>query len=299
MHVSVRYLNILWLLGSSTIALAGSSDRDWASLVGQRFTAQRDVVYRRIGTRELKLDFYIPYDRKPGPTVLYIHGGGWENGSKEQYVLWYLPYLQLGLRVVAVQYRLSGEAAAPAGVEDCRCAFRWVTQNGAKYGVDPDRIVVSGGSAGGHLALLTAMRSGGIECPEHSGPEPHAAAVINYYGATDLNALLNSSLASVRRWLRDAPDVPALARQLSPMTWVKPGLPPILSIHGDADKTIPHQQSADLHHALDAAQVPNELITIHGGAHGRHTWTDADTLRVQRAIERFLRRNKLLGVARR
>ena len=83
------------------------------------------------------------------------------------------------------------------------------------------------------------------------------------------------------------------------MTWVKPGLPPILSIHGDADKTIPHQQSADLHRALDAAQVPNELITIHGGAHGRHTWTDSDTLRVQRAIERFLRRNKLLGVARR
>lgn len=299
MHVSVQYLNILALLGSSTLAFGGDSARDWASLVVQRFTAQRDVVYRRIGTRELKLDFYVPYDHKPGPSVLYIHGGGWENGSKEQYVLWYLPYLQLGLRVVAVQYRLSGEAPAPAGVEDCRCAFRWVVKNGAKYGVDPDRIVLSGGSAGGHLALLTAMSSGGIECPDHDGPEPRAAAVISYYGAADLAALLPSGLPSVRRWLRAAPNPQVLARQLSPLTWVKPGLPPILSIHGDADKTIPYQQSVDLRRALNAAGVPNELITIPGGAHGRHTWTDKDTLRVQRAIERFLRRQHLTGVSRR
>lgn len=297
MHVSVQYLNIAFLVGSSLAAWGGQSDRDWASLVGQRFTAQRDVVYRRIGTRELKLDFYVPYDHKPGPTVLYIHGGGWENGSKEQYVLWCLPYLQLGLRVVAVQYRLSGEAPAPAAVEDCRCAFRWVVRNGAKYGVDPDRIVVSGGSAGGHLALLTAMGSGGIECPEHDGPAPRAAAVIDYYGATDLAALLPAGLPSVRRWLRAAPDAPALARQLSPLTWVKPGLMPILAIHGDADKTIPYQQSVELRRALNTAGVPNELITVHGGAHGRHTWTDRDTLRVQRAIERFLRRHRLAGAA--
>jgi acetyl esterase/lipase len=297
MHTTVRYLNIMLLLGSSTLALAQSSARDWASLAGQRFTAERDVVYRRAGGRDLKLDFYIPYDRKPGPAILYIHGGGWQTGSKEQYVLWYLPYLELGMRVVAVQYRLSGEALAPAGVEDCRCAFRWVVQNGAKYGVDPARIVISGGSAGGHLALLTAMGSGGIECPDRSGPEPHAAAVINYYGESDLVAPLKDGSPSVRRWLGDGPGVAELARQLSPQAWVKPGLPPVLTLHGDADQAVPYQQSVDLHRALSRAGVPNELVTIPGGAHGRHTWTDADTLRVQRAIENFLGRYKLLGIA--
>jgi acetyl esterase/lipase len=67
--------------------------RDWASLVGQRFRAERDVVYKRAGNFEARLDLYIPYDNRPGPTALYIHGGGWANGSKEQYVLWFLPYL--------------------------------------------------------------------------------------------------------------------------------------------------------------------------------------------------------------
>lgn len=297
MHVCVHYMNIITLLSSSVFPSAQVSDRDWASLVGQRFTAQRDIVYRTAGGQQLKLDFYVPYDHKPGPTVLYIHGGGWQTGSKEQYVLWYLPYLELGLRVVAVQYRLSGVAPAPAAVEDCRCAFRWVVRNGARYGVDPNRIIVSGGSAGGHLALLTAYGSAGIECPEHEGPAPQAKAVIDYYGPTDLNAQLSTGDAPLRRWLRDAPDAAALATQISPVTWIKPGLPPTLIIHGDADKTVPLQQSLDLHQALTRAGVANELITIPGGAHGRHTWTDSDTIRVQRAIEQFLRENDLIEAA--
>ena len=91
---------------------AQDSARDWASLVGQRFRAERDVVYHTApGGIDLKLDLYIPYDKKPGPTIVYIHGGGWQTGSKEQYVLWYLPYLQLGYRIAAVQYRQIGRAS--------------------------------------------------------------------------------------------------------------------------------------------------------------------------------------------
>jgi len=71
------------------------------------------VVYKAAGRFQAKLDLYIRYDNKPGPTILYIHGGGWANGGKEQWVLWYLPYLELGMRVVSVQYRLSGVAPAP------------------------------------------------------------------------------------------------------------------------------------------------------------------------------------------
>lgn len=290
MNSVVHYLNILGVVASMGIAAepAPAPARDWAAIVGQRFRAERDVVYKNVAGTALKLDFYIPYDGKPGPTLLYIHGGGWQTGSKEQYVLWYLPYLAQGWRVAAVQYRLSGAAPAPAAIEDCRCAFRWVAQNGAKYGVDPKRIAITGGSAGGHLALMTAFSGTEFDrdCPE--GEAPRAIGVINYYGATDVEALRREGRPYLDKWLRGASDPSELARRISPLTWIKAGLPPVLTLHGDADKQIPYEQGVRLHKSLDAAGVRNQLVTIPGGGHGRHTWSDADTIRVQRAIERFL-----------
>lgn len=270
MNSTVRYVNTLLLC--VTASVAQESARDWASLVGQRFRAERDVVYRTVDGIQLKLDLYVPYKPVAGAAMLYIHGGGWQSGTKEQYVLWYLPYLQLGLPVVAVQYRLSGVAPAPAAVEDCRCAFRWVARNGAKYGIDPARIVITGGSAGGHLALITAMLDDSLDkaCGD-SGPAPKAAAVINYYGATDLPHLLGIGRDYAKKWFRGVQDPDALARRISPLTWVRPGLPPVLTLHGDADGSIPYEQATRLHDALGKAGVPNELVTIRGGAHGRHT----------------------------
>ncbi|MCW5962741.1 MAG: alpha/beta hydrolase [Bryobacterales bacterium] len=281
-------MNILLLLLAFP-GIAQETARDWASLVGQRFTARRDVVYRSTPQGELKLDFYVPYGKEPGPTMLYIHGGGWQTGTKEQYVLWYLPYLQLGLRVVAVEYRLSGRAPAPAAVEDCRCAFLWVAKHGREFGVDPERIVITGGSAGGHLALMTAMlddsfdKACGID-----GPPPKAMAVVNYYGATDLIPGWREQKPHFLKFFREVADPEALAKRLSPLTWVRAGMAPVLTIHGDADEMVPYGHSARFHQALEKAGVANELVTIPGGAHGRHTWTDADTIRVQRHIEAFL-----------
>lgn len=273
----------------------GQSARDWASLVGQRFQAVRDVVYRPLADGDLKLDLYVPYSRQPGATLFYIHGGGWQTGSKEQYVLWYLPYLQLGYRVVAVQYRLSGRAPAPAAVEDCRCAWLWVARNGEKYGIDPRRLVVTGGSAGGHLALMTAFLDEsfdgacGIE-----GPAPKPLAVVNYYGASDMTTLLKSAKPHYLKFFSGPGDPMETARRISPLTWVRSGLPPVLTLHGDADQTLPIEHALRLHEALTNVGVPNELVTIKGGAHGRHTWTDQDTLLVQQRIELFLGRHKAL-----
>ena len=294
MNSVVQYVNIL-ILGAIT-AMAQESARDWASLVGQRFRAERDVVYRTVDGVSLKLDLYVPYKPVSGPAMLYIHGGGWQTGSKEQYVLWYLPYLQLGLPVVAVQYRLSGAAPAPAAVEDCRCAFRWLARNGAKYGIDPARIVITGGSAGGHLALMTAMLDESFDAAcENPGPAPKAAAVINYYGATDMEHLLGLGRDYLKKWFRGSGDPNPLARRISPLTWVRRGVPPVLTIHGDADASIPYEHATRLHEALGKAGVANQLVTISGGAHGRHTWSDADTIRVQRAIESFLRTHRIIA----
>lgn len=291
------------VLASGVVALPAQPERgtsrSWATLVGQRLQTVRDVPYRTIDGKPLRLDLYVPYDRTPGPTVLYIHGGGWQNGSKEQYVLWYLPYLELGLRVVAVEYRLSGEAPAPAAVEDCRCAFRWVVNHAAGYGIDPRRVVVTGGSAGGHLALLTAFGSPGFEaaCAEAGLEEPKAQAVINYYGATDLVSLWQTEDASLRKWFHASSVPEALAERLSPLTFVRSGLPPVLTLHGDADTTIPYDQAVRLHRALTGRGVPNQLLTVRGGAHGRHQWSDSDILHAQQAIERFLRRHHILTAA--
>jgi acetyl esterase/lipase len=287
MNSVVQYVNIV-VLAAGLPLLAQQAARDWASLVGQEFHAVRDVVYRGTPQGDLRVDLYVPYDRKPGPAVLYIHGGGWQTGSKEQYVLWYLPYLQLGMRVVAVEYRLSGRAPAPAAVEDARCAFLWLARNGSKYGVDPERIVITGGSAGGHLALMTAMAGGAFDqACGHEGPAPRARAVINYYGATDLEPLLREGKPHRVKWFSGPGDQFELARRISPLTWIRPGLPPVITLHGDADEAIPHEQAERLHKGLTAAGVPNELVTIRGGAHGRHTWSGEDTIRVQRRIEGF------------
>ena len=290
MDSAVQYLNILLI--AALAAQAQESARDWASIVGQRFRAERDVVYRTVDGVPLKLDLYVPYKAaQRGPAMLYIHGGGWQTGSKEQYVLWYLPYLQLGLPVVAVQYRLSGLAPAPAAVEDSRCAFRWLAKNGPRFGIDPARIATTGGSAGGHLALITAMLDDSMDaaCGDGLAVPPKAVAVVNYYGATDLEHLLSLKRDYILKWFRGTAEASAVAKEISPLTWVRPGGPPVLTIHGDADASIPYEHATRLHAALDKAGVPNELITINNGAHGRHTWSDADTIRVQRAIETFLK----------
>ncbi len=290
-------IRVLLCAAVALSAVAGEdSARDWASLVGQRFRAERDVVYKKIGAFEAKLDFYIPYDNNPGPTVLYIHGGGWANGSKEQYVLWSLPYLQLGMRVVSVQYRLSRVAPAPAAVQDCRCALKFAARNAAKYGLDMQHLLVTGGSAGGHLALMTGMidASAGFDgdCPDGDAPKPKA--ILNYYGVTDVLGALDRKNASVLLWLRGLEDPRDIARRLSPLTYVRPDLPPILTIHGDADEMVSYSDATRLHSALNEARVPNELLTIPGGRHGRFRWSDADTIKVQRTIEAFLRKHQVI-----
>lgn len=120
---------------------------------------------------------------------------------------------------------------------------------------------------------------------------------VPYYGATDLVALWRTEDASLRKWFHGSAVPEALAERLSPLTFVRSGLPPVLTLHGDADTTIPYDQAVRLHDALTGRGVPNQLLTVRGGTHGRHTWTDPDTLHAQQAIERFLRRHHILPAA--
>ena len=110
--------------------------------VATGYSLTPNVTYHRAGGRDLTLDVYRPRGAAgPNPTLIYIHGGGWTNGSKEASALTFLPYLEMGWSVVNVAYRLADAAHAPAAVEDCRCALRWVYRNAERMGFDdrPDR----------------------------------------------------------------------------------------------------------------------------------------------------------------
>jgi acetyl esterase/lipase len=178
----------------------------------------------------------------------------------------------MGWNVVNVEYRLARVSLAPAAVEDCMCALRWVIHNAKQYNVDINRVVVTGNSAGGHLALTTGMipASAGLdrECP---GTEVlKVAAIVNWYGITDVADLLDGDNMKTYAvtWLGSMPNRVEIAKRVSPLTYVRPGLPPIISIQGDADPTVPYSHSLRLQDALEKAGVPHKLVTVPGGLHG-------------------------------
>jgi acetyl esterase/lipase len=226
-----------------------------------------------------------------------MHGGFWVAGNiagnKEGAILPLLPWMEMGWNVVNVEYRLGAAARALAALEDCFCALRCLS--GQIYNIDTSRIVVTGESAGGHLALAlgTIPESEGLDRECAGAPLPKVAAVINWFGISDVPDVIDGphrANAAVR-WFGSLPNRMEIARRVSPLTYVRPGLPPILTVHGDADTTVPYQQAVRLHEALAKVNVPNQLVTIPGGKHGNFTPEEREKIYV--TIREFLAKNGL------
>ena len=190
---SALILAALVVLPSGVLAQLDDTQA-WASHLSNQYQVLPNVTYLTASNRDNKVDLYLPRGTdSPAPVLVYIHGGGWVGGSKESSVLRLIPWMEMGWAVVNVQYRLGEVSLAPAAVEDCLCALRWIIRNASNYNIDPERIVVTGNSAGGHLALTTGMvpASAGLDrqCP---GSETlSVAAIINWYGITDVGDLLD------------------------------------------------------------------------------------------------------------
>ena len=266
--------------------------------VSNQYDVTPNVTYHVASNHENKLDLYVPSDATgPTPVLMYIHGGGWVGGTKESRVLRILPYLEMGWAVVNVEYRLGSVARAPAAVEDVLCALRWVIQNAEQYNLDTSRIVTTGNSAGGHLALTTGMipASAGLdrECP--GSEELSVAAIINWYGITEVGDLLDgaNTRSYAVEWMGSLENRFEIAERVSPMTYVRAGLPPTLTIHGDADPTVPYQHAIALHEKLDELGVSNVLHTVPGGGHGG--FNREQTLAIFETIRRFLSQHGLGG----
>jgi len=230
-------------------------------------------------------------------------------GTKESATLLLLPYMQMGWSIVNVEYRLTDVALAPAAVEDSRCALRWVYKNAKQYNFDVRKIVVTGNSAGGHLALITGMlppsagfdntcagdRTGGSNPPGPNNTEElKVAAVVDWYGISDVNDLLSGpNIKSYAvAWLGAMLNREEIATRVSPITYVRAGIPPIISVHGDTDPTVPYSQKQRFHQALDRMGAAHELVTVPGGRHGG--FTDAEQMKNFAAIRAFLAKHNIL-----
>lgn len=281
MRYFVRTIFVIMLLGIGPLS---SAQERWPDYMAIEYDILPNLTYAVANNIELKLDVHLPKNRKNGvPVLVYFHGGGWVDGRKERNNWYLLPYLSMGFAVVNVEYRIARQSLAPAAVEDVRCALRWVHTNAETYSFDRKRIVLTGPSAGAHLALIGGMLPQGSvfdhQCAtsestrwkEPTEPALSVAAIINWYGITDVSDILSGPNAKhyVMEWFGALPHAATLAKEVSPLTYVRSGLPPIISIHGDADNIVPYQtQAVPLHKALTEVGVANQLITVKGGQHG-------------------------------
>jgi acetyl esterase/lipase len=243
----------------------------------------------------LLLDLYLPAKtpERPLPVVLWIHGGGWKSGTKENCPLTWLA--AEGYAVVSLGYRLSWLARWPAPLDDARDALRWLRSNAAKHQLDAGRMVVAGGSSGANLAGVVGT------APRPAGEAVSSAVrgVIDFYGASDVltmpvnvpsaerrDAVLAQSNAAklLGGIVRDRPE---LARQMSTLYQVSADDPPFLIIHGDQDPQVPLVQSERLHATLQATGVASELVVLKGAGHGGPAFAAPE---VKQKIRGFLQR---------
>jgi acetyl esterase/lipase len=264
---------------------------------------EADLPYAATDNPRQKLDLLLPSEPKGAklPVVVFIHGGGWQNGDKTGGRRQVADLVATGeFAGVSVGYRLTNEAQFPQQIYDCKAAIRWIRANAEKYGLDPDKIAVWGSSAGGHLVSLLGTSGDVKELEGDIGPNTAVSSrvtcVVNYYGPSDL-LTMGAQGGSHARMNHDAPDSPEAklvggalqenkdkAKAASPITYVSKDDPPFLQVHGNADPVVPYAQSEALHAALKKVGVASTLVTVEGGGHGQGFPAEAKEI-----VARFLR----------
>ena len=298
---------VLLTLASATAFAQVPPAATWAIHGANEYNVRPNIVYGTFNNYEAKLDVYQRRDATgPQPTVVFFHGGGWILGTKEASTMSILPWMEMGWNIVNVEYRMARVSLAPAAVEDCLCALRWVDTHAKDMNFDLSHLVVTGESAGGHLALTTGMipASAGLDrqCPgggftsNNIADLPKVAGIISWYGITDLNDMLggpNLRTYAVE-WFGSQPDQAAIAKRVSPLSYVRAGLPPILLIHGDADPIVPYSQATCwLSRRVEARyRAQNQLLTIPGGKHGN--FSPEERVKIFSTIHEFLVKNHII-----
>ena len=244
---------------------------------------EKDLVYGKGVDVDLKLDLARPkVGEGPFPGLVLIHGGGWSGGNRQSFFPLMQQAAERGYVAVTISYRLTdpdpdtklGRVPFPAQIEDCKCAVRWLKANARKYHVNAEQIAVAGGSAGGHLSLLVGLTDASHKLEGNGGaPEQSSRvnAVVNIFGPTDMVECWKTSPGAQPfiQGLLDAPEkAPDAYKAASPVTYISDDDPPVLTLHGSADKLVPPSQARLLDEAMKKAGARHELLILDGQGHG-------------------------------
>jgi acetyl esterase/lipase len=283
LFLTLALLSCWTLVVSDTLAQKRAPQR---ATPPKGFVAEYDVPYVPEGDEAQALDIYYPASpaEKPLPLLVWIHGGGWQGGSKTQVP--YLNQLTRGYVVASIEYRFSQKAKFPAQIQDCQAAIRWLRANAAKYSIDPQRIGVGGGSAGGHLAALVGTSGGKKAFPMIGGNEEQSArvqAVCDIFGPANFWTVVkqaeeDKNVKNIFKWNQGDPYSNLIGAKLgedkekceavSPVHYVSGDNPPFLILHGDHDALVPFAQSVELAEGLASAGVEVTLQRLPGAGHG-------------------------------
>jgi acetyl esterase/lipase len=242
-------------------------------------TVDRNIVYTSGDQMPQALDLFRPVSAAGSrPAVVFLHGGGWSAGSKNDFQRQAAYLATRGYVCISVNYRLSQQAPWPAALEDAKAAVRWLRANAATYGLDPKRIAAAGGSAGGQLAALLGTTAGVKTMEGDRGSPGFSSAVqavvafnplTDFFSAQEETKSPEAVTKQVSAYLGGTMDkLPEIYMQASPIAHVGPASAPFLFLHGDSDTTLPYSQSTEMQSALQAVGVRAELYTAAGGNHG-------------------------------
>ena len=285
-----------WLAGLCGMYLAFVAGNVQAqSKVPDSVTWQPGIEYTNPDDQHLQLNLASPKTGDgPFPTVLCIHGGGFRAGKRESYDALCIKLAERGFVAATVTYRLAPKYQFPAAIHDTKAAVRWLRANAAKYKINPDKIGVTGGSAGGHLAQFLAVTR---DVPEFEGTggnrdqSSHVACVVNVYGPSDFTKSYGKSVDAhevLPLWLGGNLETARTQHiRSSPLYWVTPNAAPTLCIHGTEDKYVAHEQAVWMVDKLKAATVAAELLTLEGAGHG---FKGADAEKSEQALFAFFER---------
>ncbi|MFT4560119.1 MAG: acetyl esterase/lipase [Porticoccaceae bacterium] len=240
---------------------------------------QRDVAYDDDHASQC-VDVYLAKSDKPTPAMIYIHGGGWRAGSKNNIPNWLKEFVADGqLSVVSVEYRFTDVASHPAQVNDCLRAIQFVRQNAEKWNIDTKRLGVTGGSAGGHLSAYVALHDDAADAKSEDSvnrQSSRVACAVSFAGPTDWTLLssIEHRHPAYRQLIGYEPRTPAadlsakLIKNVSPISFASKDDPPVMQVHGDKDDIVPIEHATNLHKKLESLSVESELVVIPGGNHG-------------------------------
>lgn len=251
-------------------------------------TVRLNVPYRRCDQGDLCLDAVLVRSERPTPVVVSIHGGGWKTGTKDGFSPLLSELVAAGISWVSLDYRMATEAVFPAQVKDCTYALQFVKSKAKEWNIDPDRVALEGHSAGGHLSLWVGLHP---DQADPASPDPvrrhstKVAAIVNRAGPVDFS-LLDTVRHEAHEFVylllghaydgREKDGSPGgllsqeQIRSVSPITYVSADSPPVFTIHGTADPTVPVQHGRNLEAALRKHHVPCQVHYIENGNHD--TW---------------------------